>query len=130
MPTELMQPVLAVLLAFAHLVVYALIANAQVGTAYLAGPRDTPNTGLSIGAARMKRAFENHLQTLPWFAIVMVVAHLSKQVDDTVITCGWIYLAARVLYIPAYVVHIPLVRSAVWAIATGMIIIIAVRLIT
>lgn len=127
MATELVILLLAVLLAVAHLSLYAVVGNLQLGVGYTAGPRDEPPTGLSLHGRRLKRSYENYLETLPWFAIALVVAHLAGKADATVHLCGWVYLVARVAYIPAYVAGIPFLRSAVWAVATAMILIITLR---
>lgn len=127
MAVELTQLLFAVLLAFGHLVVYGVVANLELGVGYTAGPRDEPPTGLSMRAQRIGRAFSNYLETLPWFAIAVIVAHLGQRIDDVVITCGWVYLVARVLYLPIYVIDIPYTRSAVWAVATGAILTIVIR---
>ena len=128
MATELQQLLYAVLLAVAYLGVYAVVANVQLGTRYTAGPRDKPPEGLSTSAQRMGRAYANYLESLPWFAIAVIVSHLSEKADAVTITAGWVYLAARLVYLPAYVIEIPFVRSAVWSIATFAILTIVIRL--
>ncbi|MEO1207351.1 MAG: MAPEG family protein [Pseudomonadota bacterium] len=127
MATELVQLLLAVLLAFAHFAVYGVVANIQLGVTYTAGPRDEPPKGLSTNAHRLKRSYENYLETLPWFAIAVVVANLSGKADQTVHAYAWIYLAARIIYVPAYIVDIPYTRSAVWSVATLMILLITIH---
>ncbi len=125
MPVELTQVLLAILLAFAQLMLFAVYANLEIGLEFTGGPRDeAPPKEVSKTTGRMQRAFQNMNETLPWFIGVVVVAHLSNQVDAVVIAAGWIYLIARLIYVPVYVIHIGLLRSAVWAVATGAIMVI------
>lgn len=127
MAIELQQVLLALVLAYVHFAVYAVIANLELGTKYTAGPRDCPPPDMSVGCGRLKRAYENFLETLPWFAIAVFAAHLAGKADDVVVLCGWTYLAARVVYVPAYWLGIPWVRSMIWLAATGAILVIVVR---
>lgn len=75
--------------------------NRELGVAYNAGPRDaavetSPVTG------RLRRAVANHFEALVLFTIAVVVVTLSGAASAATATCAWIYLAARVLYVPAY----------------------------
>ncbi|MEL6747590.1 MAG: MAPEG family protein, partial [Pseudomonadota bacterium] len=110
-----------VLLAFVYFTVFAVRVNIELGVGYTAGPRDAAHKPLSTVTGRLSRAYSNHVETLPWFAATFIVAHLAMPGDGFVVACGWVYLAARVLYLPAYVTNFPFVRSSVWAVATGAI---------
>ena len=129
MATELQQLLLAVLLGAGYMLVYGVIANLELGVKYTAGPRDTLPEGLSVTGRRAGRALANYLETLPWFAIAMMVAHLAQKVDGVIITAGWVYLAARVLYLPAYLfIEIPFLRSIVWGVGLFAIMTIVIRI--
>jgi len=108
----------AVLLAAVQLVLFAVPANLQLGADYTAGPRDERRE-LTGTAARLHRAFLNHVEGLALFTpSVMVVVYgfaSSPQTEAAAIT----YLVARILYVPAYVSGIPFVRSAIWAVGFG-----------
>jgi len=108
----------AVLLAALQLVLYAVPANLQLGPDYTAGPRDAPRELTGLGG-RLKRAFDNHIEGLVMFtgAVVVVVYGYasSPQTEAAAVT----YLAARVVYVPAYVSGIPYLRSAIWAVGFG-----------
>ena len=64
---------------------------------------------------RIKRALDNHFEGLLLFAIACIVITVSDQSTPLTTTCAWIYLAARVLYIPAYVFGWVPWRSLIWA---------------
>jgi uncharacterized MAPEG superfamily protein len=127
LPPELLILLLAVLLAFVQLILYAIPGNLELGPKYTAGPRDEPPSGLSVRTQRIKRAYENHIETLPWFAIVVLVAHLTDQTDSITTIAAWTYLAARIAYIPLYVFGVFALRSVVWAIAFFAILTILLR---
>ncbi len=119
MPIELLQVLLALLLGFAYFTIFAVVANLELGTDYTAGPRDhAPAKPMSKGCARLHRAHQNFVETFPMFAAAMIVAHLAGAADNAVVTAGWVYLIARVVYLPAYWSGVPYLRSLVWSVAT------------
>ena len=48
------------------------------------------------------------------FIIAVVVVTLSDQSTRFTVACAWLYVAARLLYIPAYVQGWDLPRSLIW----------------
>ncbi|MEM6384309.1 MAG: MAPEG family protein [Pseudomonadota bacterium] len=128
MTPELLVLLLAVLLAAIQLVLYAVPANLELEPGYTAGPRDgPPKRQLSVRTLRLKRAYDNHIETLPWFAIAVLVAHITGATDTVTTAAAWIYLAARLVYVPLYVIGVFGLRSIVWAIAFFAILTIVVR---
>ena len=120
-----MMLVLAVLLAFVQLTLYAIRANLEYGPDYTMSPRDTrPEHPGSVMTGRLHRAYENHLETLPLFAIVVLVAHVGGMSNWITALAAQIYLAARIVYIPCYLYGTRL-RSLVWSVAALMILVIA-----
>ena len=118
MPVEVQILGWAVLLAAVQLVLYAVPANLQLGPDYTAGPRDE-RRDLGGIAGRLHRAFLNHVEGLVLFTgavVVVVVGHASGPATEAGAVT---YLAARVLYVPAYVSGIPYLRSAIWAVGFG-----------
>jgi uncharacterized MAPEG superfamily protein len=57
---------------------------------------------VSDGTGRLMRAFTNHFEALILFTIAVVIVTISDQSTLFTATCAWVYLGARVLYIPAY----------------------------
>ncbi|KGB80536.1 MAG: MAPEG family protein [Pseudomonadota bacterium] len=114
MTPELTALTLAALLQVLQFFAYAAAANAQVGPKTAMGPRDTPMhvTGL---AGRLHRALSNHFEGLTLFTIAVVVTTLSDQASPFTATCGWVYLAARVAYVPAYALGLSPWRTLIWA---------------
>ncbi len=113
MTPELLVLALAALLQAVQLVLFSVAANLQVGPDYALSPRDTPRV-LAGTAGRLQRALNNHFEGLILFTIAVTVVTLSGQADGFTAACAWVYLAARVLYVPAYALGLSPWRSVVW----------------
>ena len=117
MTPELTALTLAALLQMVQYLLFAVPANLELGTRYTSGPRDTaPKRSLSPRTARLQRAMNNHFEGLILFGIAVGVVTLSGQSSPVTATCAWVYLAARVLYVPAYAFGWAPWRSAIWGI--------------
>lgn len=103
MTPELTALPLAALLLLVQLGWMATRANLEVGSSCFLSPRDTaPTKTPSPGTLRLKRAYENHLEALPPFAVAVLVVTLADAAFGFTAACAWAYLAARALYVPAY----------------------------
>lgn len=113
MTAELTALALAALLQVVQMAAYSYTASKQLGHDYAAGPRDEPRT-LTGTAGRLQRALANHFEGLILFTIAVALVTLSDQSTALTRTCGWIYLAARVGYVPAYALGLTPGRSLIW----------------
>ena len=117
MTPELTALALAGLLQAVQFHLFALPANVELGTAYTSGPRDTPPPRpLSTLTGRMQRAMNNHFEALILFTLAVTVVTLGNQSSSLTQYAAWTYLAARILYIPAYALGWSPWRSAIWAV--------------
>lgn len=117
MTPELTVLTLACLLQCAQFVSIAIPANMQIGTDYMASPRDTdPPRELSVSAGRLRRAFLNHFEGLTLFAPAALIIAVSAQSTGFTAACAWAYLIARIVYVPAYVLGWTPWRSLIWAV--------------
>ena len=117
MTPELTALNLAALLAAVQFVLYAVPANKELGTGYTMSARDRePNREMSDRTGRLGRAFNNHMEWLMFFGVAVAVVQMSGQNNTLTAACAWIYLIARIAYIPAYVFAMRPWRSVVWAI--------------
>jgi uncharacterized MAPEG superfamily protein len=115
MTPELTALTLAALLQVVQFVLYAVPANRDLGANYTMGSRDhEPGREMSKRTARLGRAFDNHAQNLLLFAIAVVVIQMSGQNTPLTAACAWVYLIARMLYIPAYAYGLNPARSIIW----------------
>lgn len=117
MTPELTALALAALLQVVQYALFAIPANLELGTGYTSSARDRPpSREMSVRTGRLQRAMNNHFEALILFTIAVLVVAAGGQ--STAVTQGaaWTYLAARVLYIPAYAYGWRPWRSLIWAV--------------
>lgn len=127
MTPDLWTLVAAVVLALIQIGLASSIAKRQTGLRWSIGPRDQPVPLAGI-AGRLERAQANLYESLPLFAILVLVAHVSGEADRWTFVGAQLYFWARVLYVPAYVSGIPWVRTTLWQIGMIGLVLIALRL--
>ena len=113
MTPELTVLTLAALLQVLQFSAYSATSIAQVGPKKAAGPRDNP-IQLTGTAGRLQRAMNNHFEALILFTIAVLATQLSGQNTPYTAACAYVYLAARVLYVPAYIFGLAPWRSVIW----------------
>ncbi|QCO55941.1 MAPEG family protein [Pseudorhodobacter turbinis] len=117
MTPELTTLALAALLQAVQFILFAIPANRELGTGYTSSSRDRPPTReLSARTGRLQRALNNHFEGLILFTIAVVVVTLGDKSTGFTAACAWVYLAARVLFIPAYAFAWRPWRSAIWGV--------------
>lgn len=117
MTPELTALALAGLLQAAQFALFAIPANLELGTGYTSSPRDRPpSRQMSITTGRLQRALNNHFEGLILFTLAVVVVTLGDQSTATTQYAAWTYLAARLLYVPAYALGWRPWRSAIWGV--------------
>ena len=116
MTPELTALTLAALLQVAQFALMSIPANIELGAGKTMSPRDGDplQTQVSPKTARLIRAMNNHFEGLILFTIACVAITLSNQSSPVTAACAYIYLAARVIYIPAYYFGWAPWRSVVW----------------
>jgi uncharacterized MAPEG superfamily protein len=125
MTPELTVLTLAALLQVVQFVLMAIPVNQQLGTAKTMSPRDPGQMGgpvadqISPKTGRLVRALNNHFEGLILFTIACTVITISGQSTALTATCAWIYLAARIAYVPAYYFGLVPWRSVIWAAGFG-----------
>ena len=118
MPQELTILALAALLALAHIMIAINLKTRQYGTAWNMGARDEALPPLNPVAARLERARNNYLETLPVAVIALFGVVLAGKANELSVIAGWVWLGARVVYLPLYWAGVPKVRTLVWLVAT------------
>ncbi len=115
MTPELLSLTLAALLQAVQFALYAIPANIEVGVGYTSSARDRPpSRQMSIKTARLQRALNNHFEGLILFTIAVLVVTLAGQSTPITQFAAYTYLAARILYLPAYYFGWRPWRSAIW----------------
>ena len=120
MTAELTALVWAALLGLIHILAPAALRTRQYGLTWNAGPRDEapldeampPPTPL---AGRLGRAQANFFESFPLFAAAVLVIYVADLETETTLLAAWVWLVARVAYLPLYAMGVPYVRGVAWA---------------
>ena len=115
MTTELIVLAYAALLQILQFTLFSIAANLQVGPRTALGPRDA-KVELTGKAGRLQRAMNNHFEALILFTIAVVLVTLGDKANGFTGNCAWVYLIARILYVPAYYFGLSPWRSVIWSI--------------
>ncbi len=115
MTPELTALALAGLLAGVQFFLMAVPINLQLSPRWTMGPRDEPRSPTGT-PARLKRAFDNHVEGLVLFTLAVTVVTLSGESTAFTAACAWVYLAVRVVYVPAYALGWTPWRSVIWGV--------------
>ncbi len=117
MTPELTALALAALLQALQFALFAIPANIELGTGYTSSARDRPpSRQISERTGRLQRAMNNHFEGLVLFTIAVVVVTLGGQSTGFTAASAWVYLGARILYVPAYAYGWRPWRSAIWGV--------------
>src|SRR5690606_20550883 len=81
---------------------------------YLAGPRDENRRSASPISGRLSRALHNLMETYPAFVALALALAVTGKTGGMATTGAWLWLIARIIYVPLYAAGIPMLRSLVW----------------
>ena len=128
MSLELKLLVWSVALAFAQCLVAVTGAMLQVGLPTLAGNRENM-PAITGWAGRAERAHRNMLQSLVLFTALVLVAQATTKLDATTALGAQLFFWARLAYAAIYLIGLPWIRTAVWAVSILGLVLIFVRLV-
>lgn len=80
----------------------AHLKTRQYGADWNIGPRDAQMPPLEPHAARMLRAQNNMLETFPVAVVALFGVVLAGRTGTMTAIGAWVWLAARVIYLPLY----------------------------
>lgn len=84
---------------------------------YLLGPRDEKRESSNVFAGRLDRALKNLLETYPAFVALALGLAVTGKVGGIAATGAWLWLAARVVYLPLYAFGVPALRTLAWVVS-------------
>ncbi len=120
MTPELQVLAYAVVLQAIQFALMSISANLDLGTSKTLSARDESRLGgplssqLSDKPARLYRAMNNHFEALILYTAAVVIVVLGDKTTGFSAICAWTYLAARILYVPAYYFGWAPWRSLIW----------------
>jgi uncharacterized MAPEG superfamily protein len=117
MPVELKILALGAVLLFIHIFAATRFKTAQYGRDWNVGARDEDLPPPNAMTGRLMRAQANFQETLPIAIIALLGVVVAGKTDSSTALGGWIWLGARVLYLPIYAAGIRFVRTLVYAVS-------------
>ncbi len=118
MSVELTMLLYTVILFMVQLVAQVGAEIIQHGIGYALSSRDDWQNPTGI-AGRIERAYFNLLETMPPFAALVLICLYTGKVNEMTALGAQMYFWGRVLYFPAYVSGIPVLRTLIWSGSTA-----------
>jgi uncharacterized MAPEG superfamily protein len=117
MTTELTALAWTLVLALVQIFLASSLRTRETGLSFNVGARDTDAPPPGRLTARVQRAQANLFETLPLFIGAVLIAHLAGIHSERTVFACWLYLGARIVYLPLYAFGVPLLRTLVWAVS-------------
>jgi uncharacterized MAPEG superfamily protein len=114
MPTELTILALGAALLLVHIFAAAQAKTKQYGVTWNMGARDEALPPLEPVAGRLVRAQANFQETFPIAIIALAGVVLAGRTSEWTTIGGWLWLGARVVYLPLYGFGVAKVRTLVF----------------
>jgi uncharacterized MAPEG superfamily protein len=128
MTPELIYLVWSAALTFLLVLIAASGATLQVGLPKLAGNRDALPE-ITGWAGRAARAHRNMLESLVLFAVLVLVAQITGVHNSMTLLGAQLFFWGRVAHAILYILGIPWLRTAAWAVSVAGLILIFLQLI-
>ena len=128
MPTEIVVLEWGVILLLVQLVLQTIAGVSELGLGYAVSARDEGRQVKGVYAARITRAFYNLLETFVVFVALALALAISGKAGGLGATGAWVWFWARVVYVPAYAIGIPFVRTLVWTVSAIGLVLMLIRL--
>jgi uncharacterized MAPEG superfamily protein len=128
MTPEFILLAFTLILALIQIGAAGVARTAELGAKWNAGPRDGENPPPGKLAGRLMRAQSNLFETLPLFIGAVVMASIEGKFGLLTALGTHLYFFGRLIYLPLYAFGVPYVRSLVWLVATGGLVMVIVAL--
>lgn len=117
MQAEITILVLGAVLLLVHIFAAAHFRTRQYGVDWNMGARDEPPPPLQAVAGRLFRAQSNFQETFPIAIIALLGVVIAGRADGVSALGGWIWICARIVYLPIYAAGIAKIRTLVFLIS-------------
>lgn len=104
-------------LLLVHIFAAAHIKTKQYGTKWNMGARDETLPPLDPLGGRLVRAQANFMETYPIAIISLLGVVIAGKTGELTAIGGWLWLGARVVYLPLYGMGVPVVRTIVYLVS-------------
>lgn len=116
------------LLLIVHIMLAGHFKTKQYGIAWNMGARDEELPAMNAVAGRLARAQANFMETLPLAIVALGGVVLAEKTSPATATAAWVWLGARTLYLPVYWAGVPRLRTLIWLVATGALLLVLWKL--
>ena len=116
MAVELKILALGAVLLFIYIFTATRFKTEQYGRKWNVGARDEALPPPNPMSGRTMRAQANFLETFPIAIVALLGVVIANRTSQTTAIGGWIWLGARVVYLPLYAAGVPVIRTVVWTI--------------
>ena len=117
MPVEIQIAAYGALLLFVHIFIATRYKTAQYGRAWNVGARDEELPPADVMTGRTARAQANFAETFPIAVVALLGVVIAEQTSAMTALGAWIWLAARIVYLPLYMSGIKIVRTLVYTVS-------------
>jgi len=117
MAVELKILALGALLLVVHIFTATRFKTAQYGRKWNVGARDEVLPPPTLMTGRTIRAQANFEETFPIAIVALLGVVLANRTSEMTALGGWIWLGARVAYLPLYAAGVPVIRTIVFVIS-------------
>jgi uncharacterized MAPEG superfamily protein len=115
MTTELTVLAWGCVLAIVHIFAAAQVKTRQYGTKWNMGARDEELPAPKPLVGRLCRAQANFFETFPLMIAAVLIVSAAGLTNKWTAIGAWLWLGARILYLPLYAMGVPVLRSLAWA---------------
>ena len=117
MPVEIRIAAYGALLLFVHIFVATRYKTAQYGRAWNVGARDEELPSANVMTGRSARAQANYAETFPIAIVALLGVVIAERTTQYTALGGWIWLGARLAYLPLYMSGVKVVRTIVYTVS-------------
>jgi uncharacterized MAPEG superfamily protein len=108
---------LSVVLWLVHVLVQATVGNVELPSGYLFTSRDKPAATSGLLFGRATRALANYVENFTPFVAVALALMVTQRTGGFGAFGATIWILARTVYIPVYLLGITYARTLLWAIS-------------
>ena len=117
MPIEVRIAAFGAVLLFIHIFIATRFKTRQYGRRWNVSARDDTLPPPNEMTGRTMRAQANFQETFPIAIVALLGVVLADQTSNWTALGGWIWLGARLIYLPLYAAGVPVVRTIVYTIS-------------
>ena len=125
MPVEVRIAAYGAVLLFIHIFIATRFKTRQYGRKWNVSARDETLPPPNEMTGRTARAQANFQETFPIAIVALLGVVLAGRTSNLTALGGWIWIGARIIYLPLYAAGVPVIRTIVYTISTvglGMVI--------